>query len=346
MAVAGLEEGLAQNMHIVCNGGWGPYGYFHHCDEKHGPVDIHNAIPYSCDTFFYMLGDKLGINRIDKYATEFGYGQKTGIDLPGEQPGLMPSPQWVIRNFHHRWYPDETLDVSIGQGAVEATPLQLARIIGGIASDGHLVRPHVVFPNQLPADFRKALADSFPGSGDAYVPIDPETWETVTDGMADVTEPGLYHTASSAHLEGIDLAGKTGTAQQMSHAALDKTGKGRNTYPNAWFVGVAPRRNPELVIVVLWQNGEFSYYPARIAAKVVTAFVDKKRREAGNLPQVKAPAPVEVGAVWSSPPPDAKNAGANANVGQGRGQNAIAGGHFFVAKGQIVAASARPGRDR
>ena len=330
MTVAGLQEGIAQNMHIVCNGGWGPYGYYHHCDEKHGAVDIHNAIPYSCDTFFYMLGDKLGIDRIAKYAKEFGYGQKTGIDLPGEQPGLMPSQQWVIRNFHHRWYPDETLDVSIGQGAVEATPLQLARIIGGIASDGHMVRPHVVFPNQLPEDFRKSLLDSFPGSGDAYVPIDPDTWQTVTDGMADVTEPGLYHTAGSAHLDGIDFAGKTGTAQQMSHAALEKTNKGRSTNPNVWFVGVTPRRNPELVVVVLWQHGEFSYYAARIAAKVVTAFVDKKRREAGNLPPQKAAAPAEVGAIWSSPVPGAKGA----EAGQGR----LQGGHFFVENGQIMAA--------
>ncbi len=332
MAVAGLQEGIAQNMHIVCNGGWGPYGYYHHCDEKHGAVDIHNAIPYSCDTFFYMLGDKLGIDRIAKYAKEFGYGQKTGIDLPGEQSGLMPSQQWVIRNFHHRWYPDETLDVSIGQGAVEATPIQLARIIGGIASDGHLVRPHVVFPDQLSEDFRKSLLDSFPGSGDAYVPIDPDTWQTVTDGMADVTEPGLYHTAGSAHLAGIDFAGKTGTAQQMSHAALEKTNKGRSTYPNVWFVGVTPRRNPELVVVVLWQHGEFSYYAARIAAKVVTAFVDKKRREAGNLPPQKAAAPVEVGAIWSSPPAPGTE---NAQTGQGR----IQGGHFFVENGQIMAAT-------
>ena len=78
-----------------------------------------------------------------------------------------------MKNYHHRWYPDETLDVAIGQGAVEATPLQLARIIGGIASGGHMVRPHVVFPDQLAADFRKALLDSFPGTGDAYIPIDP-----------------------------------------------------------------------------------------------------------------------------------------------------------------------------
>jgi penicillin-binding protein 2 len=327
MSVAGLQEGIAQNMHVTCTGGWGPYGYFHHCDEKHGAVDIHNAIPYSCDTFFYMLGDKLGIDRIVKYATAFGYGQKTGIDLPGEQPGLMPSPQWLIRNFHHRWYPDETLDVSIGQGAVEATPMQLARIIGGIASGGHMVRPHAVFPDQLSGDFRKSLMDSFPGTGETYVPIDPENWTIVTDGMADVTAPGLYHTAQSAHLEGIDFAGKTGTAQVMSHEALDKTNKGHSTQPNVWFVGVTPRRNPELVVAVLWQNGGFSYYPARIGAQVVEAYVNKKRREAHNLPAEKPAAPVEVGAVWTAPtakPGDAQH---------------LQAGHFFVDGNGIVAAN-------
>jgi penicillin-binding protein 2 len=332
MSVAGLQEGVAQNMHIVCNGGWGPYGYFHHCDEHHGAVDIYNAIPYSCDTFYYMLGDKLGIDRIVKYATEFGYGQKTGIDLPGEQAGLMPSPDWLIKNFHHRWYPDETLDVSIGQGAVEATPIQLARIIGGIASGGHLVRPHVVFPDQLPDDFRKALKDNFPGTGDQYVPIDAQNWTIITDGMAAVTEPAYFHTAGSAHLEGIDIAGKTGTAQQMSHAALDKTGKGKSTYPNVWFVGVVPRRNPELVVAVLWQQGEFSYYPARLGARVIAAYVDKKRRLAGNLPPEKAsnatPAkPVEVGAVWTAP--DGKSDDRTARV---------TGGHFFVdGQGNVTA---------
>ncbi len=332
MSVAGLQEGIAQNMHIVCTGGWGPYGYYHHCDEKHGPVDIYNAIPYSCDTFFYMLGDKLGIDRIVKYATEFGYGEKTGIDLPGEQAGLMPSPDWLIKNFHHRWYPDETLDVAIGQGAIETTPIQLARIIGGVASGGHLVRPHVVFPNELPGDFYKLLLDSFPGAGDSYVPIDPANWEIITDGMAEVTQPALFHTAGSAHLEGIDFAGKTGTAELMSHEALSKTSKGKATYPNVWFVGVTPRRNPELVVAVLWENGEFSYYPARLAAQVVTAFVDKKRREAHNLPPAKAAAPVEVGAVWTAP---------GTKTGGGKTTTArLQGGHFFVDSQGIVAANA------
>jgi penicillin-binding protein 2 len=303
----------------------------------HGAVDIHTAIPFSCDTFFYMLGDKLGIDRIAKYATAFGYGQKTGIDLPGEQAGLMPSAQWKMKNYHNRWYPDETLDVAIGQGAVEATPLQLARIIGGIASGGHMVRPHVVFPDQLSTDFRKALLESFPGSGDAYVPIDPENWITVTDGMYQVTQPAAFHTAGSAHLEGIDFGGKTGTAQLMSHEALSKTNKGKSTNPNVWFVGVTPRRNPELVVAVLWQNGEFSYYPARIGAKIVSAYVEKQRRIANNLvpPKTdnKVTAPAEMSAVWTVPNPPA---GSIANAPHSP-PDRLQSGHFLIDQGQIVA---------
>ena len=337
MSVAGLQEGIAQDMKINCSGGWGPYGFFHHCDEHHGGVDIHNAIPYSCDTFFYMLGDKLGIDRIAKYATAFGYGQKTGIDLPGELAGLMPSAQWKLRNYHARWYPDETLDVAIGQGAVEATPLQLARIIGGIASGGHLVRPHVVFPDQLPADFRKALVDSFPGAGETSIPIDPDNWVTITDGMAQVTEPGYFHTAGSAHLEGIDFGGKTGTAQTMSHEALSRTAKSKSNLPNVWFVGVTPRRNPELVVAVLWQNGEFSYYPARLGARVVSAYVEKQRRLAKNLQPAKAAAPVEMSAVWSTP----SASGPASTVGRQDGQDGrMQTGSFLVQNGQIVAGKA------
>jgi penicillin-binding protein 2 len=336
MSVAGLQEGVAQTMKINCAGGWGPYGFFHHCDEHHGAVDIHNAIPYSCDTFYYMLGDKLGIDRIAKYASAFGYGQKTGIDLPGEQAGLMPSAQWKMKNYHNRWYPDETLDVAIGQGAVEATPIQLARVIGGIASGGHLVRPHVVFPDQLPADFHKSLLESFPGSGDAYFPVDPANWITITDGMYQVTQPALFHTAGSAHLEGIDFGGKTGTAQVMSHEALGKTNKSHATNPNVWFVGVTPRRNPELVVAVLWQNGQFSYYPARIGAKVVSAYVEKQRRVANNLAQpAKTESPAEMSAVWTVPnPSDPQSNGTHAQADR------LQSGHFLIQHGEIVAGKA------
>jgi penicillin-binding protein 2 len=335
MSVAGLQEGIAQNLKINCTGGANFYGHYYHCDARHGAVDIHNAIPMSCDTFYYTLADKLGINRISQYAASFGFGQKTGIDLPGEQAGLMPSEQWVVKNYHRKWYAGETISVGIGQGAVEATPIQLARIIGGIASGGHMVRPHVVFPDQLPDDFRRAITESFPGSGKADFPIDPENWMTITDGMAQVTEPGYLHTAGSAHLEGIDFSGKTGTAQLMSHEALGKTTKGKSTNPNVWFVGLTPRRNPELVVAVLWQNGDKSYYPARIGAQVVSAYVEKQRRLANNLQPSKAAAPVEVGAVWTLPAPVSGSNPAREEAQATR----MKSGHFFVQNGQIIASN-------
>lgn len=323
MSVAGLQEGIAQNLHVYCNGGAQFYGHFYHCDAKHGAVDIHNAIPYSCDTFYYTLADRLGIDRIARYATQFGFGQKTGIDLPGEQQGLMPSSEWVMKYYHRKWYAGETISVGIGQGAVQATPLQLARIIAGIASDGHLVRPHVVFQDQLPPSFRKYIDETYPGSGDKYIPIDPENWTTITNGMAEVTQPGAFHTASSAHLDGIDLAGKTGTAQVVGHDTLGREAKEHQFLPNVWFVGVTPRRNPELVVAVLWQNGSFSGYPARIGAKVVAAYVEKQRRLAHNLqPDQPAPPPkpAEVGAIWVQPV-----------IGKdGQLTARMQGGHFFV----------------
>ena len=109
MSVAGLQEGIAQNLHVYCNGGATFYGHFYACDRRHGAVDIHNAIPFSCDTFYYTLADKLGIDRISQYANAFGFGQKTGIDLPGEQTGLMPSAEWVMKNYHRKWYAGETI---------------------------------------------------------------------------------------------------------------------------------------------------------------------------------------------------------------------------------------------
>jgi penicillin-binding protein 2 len=332
MSVAGLQEGIAQNLHVMCNGGATFYGHLYHCDQRHGMVDIHNAIPMSCDTFYYTLADKLGIDRISKYAEEFGYGQKTGIDLPGEQEGLMPSERWAMKTYHRKWYAGETISVGIGQGAIEATPIQLARIIGGIASDGHLVRPRTVIPDQLPPDFRKALLESFPGSGDAYVPIDPENWTTITDGMYQVTQPGLYHTAGAEGLPGIDFGGKTGTAQVVGHDT--KVAKTHATLPNVWFVGVTPTRNPELVVAVLWQNGSFSYYPARIGAKVVSAYVEKQRRLAHNLVEPKAAPPAEMTAVWSAPD---KGSGSATAGKQGDVQGVhVESGRFLVQNGEIV----------
>ena len=287
MSLAGLQEGVAQDLHVNCSGGATFYGHFFACDKHHGSVDIHNAIPYSCDTFYYTLANRLGITTMARYAESVGIGSKTGVDLPDEATGLMPSEQWKLKTQHDKWYAGETISVGIGQGAIQVTPLQLARAISGIASGGVLRRPHVVFPDELTAEQLTAVQESFPGSGEKTVPITTANWQIITDAMANVTSSPIG-TAYAAHLDGIDFAGKTGTAQVMSHTALAKTGKGHNTEPNAWFVGVAPRRNPDIVVAVLWEHGNWGNNSAKLAAQVISAFVNKQRARNSNLMKVTA----------------------------------------------------------
>lgn len=318
MATAGLQEGIAQNLRVICNGGATFYGRYFKCwitaqHSVHGAVEISRGIYQSCDVFFYTLAEKLGIERIAKYATAFGLGQKTRIDLPQEVSGVMPSEQWKIKNFKQKWYAGETISVGIGQGAVVVTPIQLARAIGGITSGGVMHRPHVAFPGELPPNVVPATSE-YPD--EVKVPIDPKNWEIITDAMANVPTP--LGTAGSAHLQGVDFAGKTGSAQIISNTGKAKLANGKSKYKdNAWFVGVTPRRNPEIVVAVLFEGGEHGQFAARIAAQVVKAFVEKKRRVETKMASTAAQqdplyasdrttAPgrngsVEVGAVWSAP---------------------------------------------
>jgi penicillin-binding protein 2 len=252
--------------------------------------------------FFYTLAEKLGIEKIAKYATMLGLGQKTGIDLPQEVSGVMPSEEWKWRNFKQKWFAGETISVGIGQGAVAATPIQMARAIGAIASDGRMVRPHVTNPTDLPPGIVPASKEP----EEVTIPIDPKNWEVITDAMAQVVNPGTPEapeggTAKLSHLVGIDFAGKTGSAQTISNALKAKLGAAgkANFKDNGWFVGVEPRRNPEIVVCTLLEEGEHGYLAARTAAKVIKAFVEKQRR----LPQKMADQPkngkVEIGAVWT-----------------------------------------------
>jgi penicillin-binding protein 2 len=332
MSVAGLQEGVAQDMKVVCNGGATFFGHFYACDKKHGTVDIQHAIPWSCDVYYYTLANRLGIDTIARYAQSVGLGQRTGIDLPNEAAGTMPSTKWKLKNYHEKWFAGETISVGIGQGAVTTTPIQLARYISGIASGGRFVRPHVVNPAQLPAVFRQEILDSFPGSGEATIALDPANWETITEGMAGATDPALGGTAGASHLEGVDFAGKTGTAQIASHAAIARMAKGVDTRPNGWFVGVIPRRNPEFVIAVLWEHGDWGSNAARLAAQVATVYVNKERTRDHNVitETGSEPKPVEMGAVWTETGPAAKQSG----------EAVLHGGHFFIGSGQGAPARA------
>src|SRR5205807_4608317 len=218
MATAGWQEGIAQTLNVHCNGGAEFYGRRFGCWVKsgHGEVDLTKAIYQSCDVFFYTLANKLGIDRIAKYAAAFGLGQKTGIDLPQEASGVMPSEEWKLRNFRQKWFARETISVGIGQGAVTVTPIQLIRAISAISMDGRMVVPHVVDPTNLPAGYVEVSRYSQVKS----IPIDPNGWNTITDAMGRVLLP--EGTAQSAHVPGIDIAGKTGSAQVVSLATRAK----------------------------------------------------------------------------------------------------------------------------
>jgi penicillin-binding protein 2 len=324
MAVAGTQEGIAQNLHVNCPGGGTFYGRYFKCwvaaeHRVHGSVDLYKGIYQSCDVFFYTLAERLGIERIAKWATALGLGKRTGIDLPNEVSGTMPSEEWKMKTFHQKWIISEAISVGIGQGAVATTPIQLARAIGGIASGGTLYRPHVVNPVDLPEDYRKIAASDLPDS--VHVPIDPESWVTITNAMAGVVTPPspeipMGGTAYSAHLQGIDFAGKTGSAQVVSNAfRKNRGGDAKQFNDNSWFVGVTPRRNPEIVVAVLFEGGEHGKLAARLAAQIVKAYVEKQRRIRNDpaLFSDKAdPGAVPIGGVWGTTAP----AGGQSDPGQ------------------------------
>jgi penicillin-binding protein 2 len=342
MSLAGLEEGVAQDMTVHCSGGVNLFGTYQRCWVRggHGEVNINRAIYQSCDVFFYTLAARLGIDKIAFWAHKVGLGFKTGIDLPDEVSGTMPSTEWKMKNFHQRWYPGEVTSVGIGQGAVAATPVQMVRAIAGIASGGFLKRPHVVFPDEISADYRQAILDNFPGSGDVSFPLAPADWEMITDSMAEVTLP--IGTDPSAHLDGIDFAGKTGSAQTMSNALAAKMGHAHSVKDNAWFVGFAPRRNPDIAVCVLFEAGEHGRLAGRLAARVIEAYVNKQRMMDHNL-IAQQPKKVDVGAIWSNPADPNAFGGKPLPLQAGQKPNpdiaSIRGGHFTV---PVQAAETQP----
>jgi penicillin-binding protein 2 len=264
MATAMLESKvIPENYTVFCPGYASFYGRTFHCWDKkgHGTVDLHKAIVHSCDVFFYNVGKELGIDRISYYAMQLGLGRRTGIDLPAEETGVMPSEEWKERLFHQKWYAGETISVAIGQGAVVTTPLQLARTIGGIAMGGVFKQPHLMMTNQpVPeVDFR----------------LQEASVEQVTQGMYGVVNEG--GTGGAVKLQGVEFCGKTGSAQVISNEGKQRAGRSSDLNDNAWFVGYAPRRDPEIVVSVLVQGGEHGASAAApVARDIIKTYYDKK----------------------------------------------------------------------
>jgi penicillin-binding protein 2 len=329
MSVAGWQENIAQALHVNCTGGAEFYGRRFGCWVKggHGEVTLEKAIYQSCDVFFYTLAEKLGIDRIAKYATDLGLGQKTGIDLPNEVSGVMPSEEWKIKNFKQKWFAGETISVGIGQGAVAITPVQLLRAISAISMGGRMVVPHVINPTDMPPGYVEAqhVTDV------RNVPIDPNGWNFITDAMSRVLLP--EGTAPSAHIPGIDIAGKTGSAQIVSLATRARFKNSDDLAQNGWFVGFTPRRNPDIVVCVLFQGGEHGRLAARLATQVIKAYVDKQHRTPQKMVEKpKTDGTVDIGGLWTEPDSDGH-------------KETLQGGRFVLAlpKKSLAVAIAAPG---
>lgn len=267
---AALESGvISPDFTISCPGAVTFYGHVYHDWRKgHGSVNFHRALVVSCDVYFYTLGKMLGIERIDYFARALGLGSNTGVDLPGEDPGLIPSPGWVQRAFNRKWWAGETISVAIGQGAVAVTPIQLAYVLGGIASGGRFRRPHLAYRDQL-----LALGHSPSGWTERHVDLSQETLDAVVRGLWGAVNEG--GTGARARCPGIDIAGKTGTAQVVS-AELQQSARNSAFKNNAWFVGFSPSTQPEIVVCALIMRGEHSAVAVPVVRDVIKAYYDTK----------------------------------------------------------------------
>jgi penicillin-binding protein 2 len=287
MAIAGLETGTIDDQWTVhCPGGATFFGRYFKCHLKggHGAVSLHKGIVQSCDVYFYNVGNKLGIDHISYYGDLIGYGKVTGIDLPGERTGVMPSEEWKMRTQRQKWYAGETISVSIGQGALTVTPLQLARAFAGLAVGGTWRRPHLTHEA---------------GTNDRPVqwPLDPKNVKDVVSGMYGVVNEG--GTGVRAAIPGLAVCGKTGTAQVASNDFVKAHGhEGQNLKDNVWFVGFAPCEKPEIVVAAFFEHGFESKYACPIVRDVIKAYFDKKARNA-MLQQQKNALAINLGAVSS-----------------------------------------------
>ena len=247
----------------------------------HGWVDLRDALKMSCDVYFYELGRDLGIDRIADFARAFGLGRKTGIDLPNEKSGLVPTKKWKERRLGEAWMGGETISASIGQGFNLITPIQLAVAYAAIANGGVLVEPRTVLRRETDEGVIEAGEPKVLGR----LPVAPEHLEMIRDALeAVVGEP--RGTGGRARVPGVRVAGKTGTVQvvRLKHTEdLEEDEIPIKFRDHAWFVAFAPVEAPEIVVAVLVEHGGHGGSAAApIAQRVLARYFEKKRERSGE----------------------------------------------------------------
>src|ERR1051326_5215476 len=265
VALAGLEEGIiTPDFKVVCPGHANFYGRVFHCwmDRKggHGPIDMRRAITESCDVYFYTVANMLGVDKINKWATALGMGVLSGIDLPNEVQGLVPSTEWKREKLHEKWYAGETISVGIGQGQVSVTPVSMAVYMATLANGGTRVTPHLLKQVDDGSGWKPAPVPA----AKSTIEIDPDKLEVIKEGMWGVVNTPRG-TGVRAQIAGHDVVGKTGSAQLISAqgraASSNKTA--RKLRDNGWFVFFAPKDDPKIAGVVFLEHGIHGGHPAR-----------------------------------------------------------------------------------
>ena len=292
MALAGLYYKVRSPTQTINDPGYFtlPGSSHHYRDWKpggHGAVDMFKSIVVSCDTYYYGLATELGIDRIFSYLSGFGFGKKTGIDLDGETPGLLPSQEWKMKRFKQKWYAGDTVSVGIGQGYSLVTPLQLAAATATLANGGIGYRPHLVREVKNSSTGQTHKLENSPAFD---VKIDPENLDLIKRAMQAVTQPG--GTAAQASMGApYTIAGKTGTAQVVAMRQGEKYDASKmeeRHRDHAWFISFAPVDKPKIAIAVLVENGGHGGGTAApIARKVMDYYLLGKVPDA---PKVVAPA--------------------------------------------------------
>jgi penicillin-binding protein 2 len=273
VATAALEEGvITPDFQVHCVGAATFFGRPFKCWKKggHGSLDLRHAIEQSCNVYFYTVGNMTGIDRIHKWATLLGLGVKSGIDLPNEVQGLVPSPEWKRKRFQEKWYAGETISVSIGQGGVSVTPVSMAVYAATLANGGTRVTPHLLKAVDEGGGW-KPVATPPPQS---KVMLHPEKLQAIRDGLwMVVNERG---TGGKARIKDHDVAGKTGTAQVISNEGRVAARTTRDLRDNGWFVFFAPRDNPKIAGVVFLEHGMHGPNAAPVARHVLDTFFAKQ----------------------------------------------------------------------
>ena len=284
MAIAALEEGAVQPDAAIFDPGYYFFGNRSFRDWKqggHGSVNLHRAIVESCDTYFYQAGQRLGVDKIAKWARAFGLGEKSGAALDDEKGGLIPDSEWKRKRYKQPWMAGETLSVAIGQGYVTVTPLQLANMMAALANGGTLYRPRIV--NKVESLDGATVQEYLPEII-RTIEIKPDTLQRVRSALADVVSSGSG-TGGMARSTLVDIAGKTGTAQvvEMKGGYVKTEQLAYFSRDHAWFVSYAPAQNPQIAVVVLVEHGGHGGDAAApLAKKVIEKYVTIQKQLQDN----------------------------------------------------------------